>query len=177
VTPLYGLMVEFDTPADLMAAARRTYEAGYRCTDAYSPLPIEGLSEALGKRHTMLPLLVLFGGIAGCVGGFGLQYWASAIEYPINVGGRPFNSWPMFVPITFETTVLLAALTAVVGMLLLNGLPLPYHPVFNVTRFALASSNHFFLVIETKDPQFDVERTRSFLLSLPNARGVHDVEE
>ena len=130
--PLYGLMAEFDSPADLLDAARRAYEEGYRRMDAYTPFPVDGLAEALGFRRTRLPLVVLFGGIAGGLGGYCLQYWISAIDYPLNVGGRPLHSWPAFIPVTFELTILVAALAAVLGMLALNGLPMPYHPVFNV---------------------------------------------
>lgn len=152
---LYGLMAEFDTPTALVAAARRAYQAGYRRMDAYSPFPIEELHEAIGAHHTRLPLLVLLGGLAGGLGGYALQYWVSAVAYPINVGGRPFHSWPAFIPVTFECTILVAALSAVLGMLALNGLPMPYHPVFNAPRFALASRNRFFLCIEARDPRFD----------------------
>ena len=163
---LHGLIAEFDNPDDLLAAARRAYAEGYRKMDAYSPLPVHGLAEAIGFRRRELPLLVLLGGLAGCVGGFGLMYWISVIDYPLNVGGRPLNSWPAYIPITFETTVLAAALTAVFGMLALNGLPMPYHPVFNAPRFALASHNAFFLCIESSDPRFDLDRTKAFLTEL-----------
>ena len=173
--PLYGLMAEFDNPTDLVAAARRTYEEGYRKINGYSPFPIEELSEAIGFHRTGLPIIVLIGGIIGCVGGYFMQYYLEAIEYPINVGGRPFHSWPAFIPITFETTVLCAAFAAVFGMLALNGLPQPYHPVFNVPSFALATKDKFFLAIEAKDPKFDYEVTRRFIESL-GAREVFDVE-
>ncbi len=163
---LYGLMAEFDTPTALVAAARRAYQAGYRRMDAYSPFPIEELHEAIGAHHTRLPLLVLLGGLAGGLGGYALQYWVSAVAYPINVGGRPFHSWPAFIPVTFECTILVAALSAVLGMLALNGLPMPYHPVFNAPRFALASRNRFFLCIEARDPHFDPAETRRFLETL-----------
>jgi hypothetical protein len=159
-------MAEFDKPGDLVTAAARARAAGYRRMDAYSPFPIEELPDALGEGHSRLPLVVLLGGLTGCLGGFGLQYWASAIAYPLNVGGRPLNSWPAFIPVTFECTILAAALSAVLGMLALNGLPMPYHPVFNVPRFALASRNRFFLVIEARDPRFDPDETRQFLESL-----------
>jgi hypothetical protein len=134
--------------------------------DAYSPLPIEGLAQALGFRQTRVPLIVLVGGLAGCLGGFYLQYWISAIAYPLNVAGRPYNSWPSFVPVTFELTILAAAFSALVGMLALNQLPMPYHPVFNVPRFALASRDRFFLCIEADDPKFDRAGTTRFLESL-----------
>ncbi len=165
-SPVYGLMAEFEDPKALVEAAERTREAGYHATDAYSPFPIEELHEALGHAHTKLPLLVLLGGIFGGLGGYALEYWVSVIAYPINVGGKPFHSWPAFIPVTFECTVLGAALTAVFGMFALNGLPMPYHPVFNVPHFAHASRNKFFLCIEARDPRFDLTETRRFLESL-----------
>lgn len=172
---LYGLLAEFDTPSQVTEAARRTYAEGYRKIDAYSPFPIEELSEAIGFHRTKLPVLVFIGGVLGALGGFMMQYYLSAIEYPLNVGGRPLLSWPSFIPITFETTILLASFTAVFGMLFLNGLPQPYHPVFNVPSFALASRDRFFLLIETVDPKFDAQATRQFLLGL-GAREVSDVQ-
>lgn len=173
--PIYGLMAEFHTPEELIEGAKRTYAAGYRKIDAYTPFPIEGLSEALGFHHTRLPMIVLTGGILGCIGGFALQYWGSAFYYPMNIGGRPLLSWPAFIPITFETTVLIAAFSAVLGMLALNGLPTPYHPTFNVERFALASRDRFFLVLEATDPAFDRTKTTEFLKSLTEF-GVYEVE-
>jgi hypothetical protein len=163
---IYGLMAEFDDPKHLVHAAASARDAGYRRMDAYSPFPIEELHDALGAHHSQLPLIVLIGGLLGCVGGFLLQYWASAIAYPVNIGGRPLNSWPAFIPVTFECTILGASLAAVLGMLALNGLPMPYHPVFNVSRFALASRNRFFLCIEARDRKFDLEKTKAFLESL-----------
>jgi hypothetical protein len=163
---IYGLMAEFDDPNALVVAAHRAHEAGYRRMDAYSPFPIEELHHALGLRHTRLPLIVLIGGLVGCLGGYALQYWVSAVTYPLNVGGKPFHSWPAFIPVTFECTILAAALSAVFGMLALNGLPMPYHPVFNVPRFALASRNRFFLCVEARDPKFDLQATRQFLETL-----------
>jgi hypothetical protein len=171
----YGLMAEFADPGSVVAAARRVREAGYRKVDAFSPYPIEELSEALEFHKSKLPLLVLIGGAAGLVGGYGLQYWVSVIDYPLNIGGRPFHSWVAFIPPTFETTILLAALTAVLGMLALNGLPEPYHPVFNVPRFALASKDRFFICIEATDPKFDHDETLRFLNSL-GPREVMDVD-
>ncbi len=172
---MYGLLAEFEEPEALLEAARRAYEAGFRKLDAYSPFPLEGLAESIGVRRTRVSLIVLIGGILGCLTGFGLQYWISVIDYPLNVGGRPYNSWPSFIPVTFELTVLFAATAAVVGMLALNGLPMPYHPVFNVPRFALASRDRFFLCIESADAKFDAAATRQFLESL-HAHEVSEVE-
>ena len=173
---VYGVMAEFDDPSALVAAANRAREEGYRQMDAYSPFPIEELHDAMGKHHSRLPLVVLIGGMIGCLGGFAMQYWVSAMAYPINVGGKPLNSWPAFIPVTFECTILAAALSAVLGMLALNGLPMPYHPVFNVPRFAMASRNRFFLVIEAKDVKFELKETRRFLETL-GPREVTTVED
>jgi hypothetical protein len=172
---LYGVMAEFDNPTDLVAAARRTYEAGYRRINGYSPYPIEELWEAIGFHHTRLPLIVLIGGVLGGVGGFFMQYWMEVIDYPLNVGGKPFNSWPAFIPITFECIVLCAALAAVFGMLALNKLPQPYHSVFNAPNFALATRDRFFLVIESRDPKFDHDEVMGFL-QRAGSRDVSDVE-
>lgn len=161
--PVYGLMAEFESPGKLLAAARAAREEGYRKLDAFTPFPVEGLAEEIGFHRNRLPLIVLAGGIVGCLSGFFLQYWVSVIAYPVNVGGRPLNSWPAFIPVTFEMTVLVAALSAVLGMLALNGLPTPYHPVFNVPRFAMASRDRFFLLVQAADPKFDQAGTRAFL--------------
>ena len=174
-TPIYGLMAEFHTPGEVVDAALRVREAGYRKVDGYSPYPIEELSEALAFHSTPLPKMVLAGGILGLVGGFALEYWCSVVAYPINVGGRPLFSWPAFLIPAYETTILCAAATAVLGMLALNGLPEPYHPVFNVPSFALASRDKFFICIEAVDPRFDRAETRKFLEGL-GASEVSEVE-
>jgi hypothetical protein len=164
--PIYGLMAEFTTPEDVVEAARRAYAEGYRRMDAYSPLAIDGLAEAIGFTHNRLPLIVLIGGLTGAATAYGLIYFSAVLNYPLNVGGRGLNSWPAFVPIIFELTILFASFGAVFGMLGLNGLPMPYHPVFNTPGFAMASRNRFFLCIEARDPKFDFERTRAFLEGL-----------
>ena len=173
---IYGLMAEFDDPGALVTAAQRARQDGYSCMDGYAPYPIEELHHALGSPTTRLPLVVLIGGLLGCGGGYAMQYWMSAVAYPLNIGGKPLHSWPAFIPVTFECTILAAALSAVLGMLALNGLPQPYHPVFNVPRFALASRNRFFLCIEAADPKFDLEQTRRFLETL-NPREVSTVAD
>ena len=174
--PLYGLLAEFPTPTALVSAARRTHAEGYRKVDAFSPYPMHELFEVMEIHDKRLQLSVLGAGITGAFAGFGLCYWTQAMAYPLNIGGRPFNSWPSFIPVTFEVTILFAAFTAVITMLAMNGLPMPYHPVFNVKRFREhASQDGLFLVIEADDPKFDRDRTRAFLHEL-GATEVNDVE-
>ena len=174
--PLYGLMAEFDDITTLVNAAKRAHDEGYRKLDAYTPFPVHELFDALDAHDRRLPLAVLLGGITGAVAGFGLCYWVSAIAYPLNIGGRPLNSWPQFIPVTFEVTILLASFTALLAMLGLNGLPMPYHPVFNVKRFAEhASQDGFFLTIESADSKFDRSKTRTFLKDL-GAKEISEVE-
>ena len=160
---LYGVMAAFDQPEPLLEAARHAHEAGYRHMDAYVPMPVEGLAEAIGFRSNTVSRLVFTGGLIGAAGGFGLMWWISVIAYPHNVAGRPLNSWPAYIPITFECMVLVACFTAVIGMLALNGLPQPHHPVFNVHRFSHASADRFFLCIESRDPKFHLADTARIL--------------
>ena len=163
---LYGLLAEFDSATAIVDAARRTRQAGFTKIDTYTPFPIHELDAALKLPRTRLPWIVFFGGIAGMLSGFALQYWTSVIDYPLNIGGRPLASWPAFIVPSYELTILFAALTAVFGMIALNGLPMPYHPVFNVPQFSSASADRFFLSIEAKDPKFDLAGTRAFLEGL-----------
>ena len=173
---LYGLMAEFPDTTSLVEATKRTQAEGYRQYDAYSPFPIHELFEAMEVDDKRLPFLVLMGGVLGCIAGFGLCYWVSVIAYPLNIGGRPYNSWPSFIPVTFEVTILLASLTTVLALIVLNGLPMPYHPVFNVQRFREhASQDGLFLAIEADDPKFDRERTRAFLQGL-GATEVNEIQ-
>jgi len=160
---VYGLLGEFATAEDLTEAVESVRKEGYARIDAYSPMPVEGLTRALGLRHSRLPFLVLVGGVIGGLTGYLMQWWMLVVSYPLNVGGRPLHSWPAFIPITFELTILGASLTAVLGMLGLNGLPQPYHPLFNVPEFSLASQNRFFLCVEARDKLFDLDRSRELL--------------
>ncbi len=174
---IYGLVAEFPTEHELIHAVQRTREAGYRRIEAYTPFPVEGLSEALGLKRNNVPLITLIGGLTGGLGGFFFQYWVSVLAYPLNIGGRPLNSWPAFIPVTFELTVLGAALSAVFGMLALNGLPRPHHPLFNVHRFAKhAPSHRFYFCIEAHDPTFSLADSSRFLQGL-NAKHVNEVED
>ncbi len=161
----FGLLAEFPNVDDLLQAIHKSREAGYRDMEAYTPLPVHEVCHALGYRNR-LPFLVLIGGILGAVGGFALQYYASVVDYPLNVGGRPFNSWPSFIIVTFETTILGAALTAVLGMLALNGLPRPHHPVFSVPQFKMASGDRFFLMLLSRDPRYEQEDAEQLLREL-----------
>ena len=173
---MYGLMAEFEDATALVSAARTTYEEGYRQFDAFSPFPIHEIFDAMRLKDRRVPLLVLGGGIDGLLTGLGLQVWVSAFAYPLNIGGRPYLSWPMFVPVAFELTILFASLACVFGMFILNGLPMPYHPVFNVKRFAEhASEDGMFLAIQADDPKFDVNKTRAFLQGL-GAREINEIE-
>ena len=173
-TALHGVMAEFDTGQALVDAARSTMAQGFTRVEAYTPVPIEELNDIIHKKRTVLPKLVLGGGLTGMATGFGLQYWASAIEYPMNVGGRPEASWATFIIPSYELTILFSALTAAIGMIVLSGLPQPYHPVFNVDRFSMASSDKFFLVIESTDPKFGA--AGAFLRGT-GAKGVYEVAE
>jgi hypothetical protein len=173
----FGLMAEFSQPEALIEAAHKVREAGYTKIDGFAPYPIEDLAHALGRPRSKVPLICLLGGLLGGGGIFALEYWSAVIEYPFNVGGKPYFSWPAFIIPTYEATILGASLAAVVGMILLNGLPKPYHPVFNVQRFAEhASVDRYFLLVEASDPKFDRHATRDLLSSL-HPYEVSDVED
>jgi len=172
---LYGVMAEFDSSQEIADAARQVMAEGFTKVEAYTPVPLEELNDIIHQKRTKLPRFVLAGGLTGMATGFALQYWASVLNYPMNVGGRPQASWPTFIVPSYELTILFAALTAAIGMIVFNGLPQPYHPVFNVARFSLASSDKFFLVIESADPRFDQRGTSAFLQGL-GAKGVYDVD-
>jgi len=174
--PIYGLLAEFETPEQILEAARRASAAGYKSMDAFSPIPVEGLADAVGFHWTSLPIVVFLGGMCGGLTGFGMCWYANVLSFPLNIGGKPYNSWPMWIPITFELTILGAALSAVFGMLAMNGLPAPYHPVFNVPQFVLASTDRFFLCIKARDKKFDLAQTKTFLESL-KPHGVFEIEE
>jgi Protein of unknown function (DUF3341) len=173
---LHGIMAEFAEPEQLLNATRAAYQAGYRNMDAYSPYAVRGVAEALGFVRTRVPLIVLIGGIGGAITAYGMQWYSAAIDYPLNVGGRPLHSWPAFIPITFELTVLFAAIAGLAGMLWLNGLPKPYHPVFNAPHFKLASQTRFFLCVEARDPNFRADEVRTFLQN-QSALSVVEVEK
>lgn len=173
---IYGVIGEFETPQQIISAAEKAHQAGYRDVDAYTPFPIEGLAEALGSKSTLVPLICLTGALCGGLGGFFFQYWVNVSSYQQNIGGRPFNSWPAFIPVTFEMTILFASLFAVFGMLALNRLPQPHHPLFNAKRFSHASNDRFFLCIEAKDPKFSVSDATRFLQEI-SAQNVTEVED
>ena len=172
---IYGLVAEFKDQELLLAAANKTREAGYKRMDAYSPFPVHGLAEAIGFHDIWVPWTIFICGVLGCIGGYALQYWVNVVDYPLNIGGRPFHSWPSFMPVTFECTILLAAFGAVFGMMAFNGLPRPHHPIFNTPRFELASQDRFFLCIEADDPSFELEKTRMFMDTL-EATVISEVE-
>ena len=174
-SPLHGIIAEFENEEAIINATQRAVDAGYEKMEAYTPYPLEELIDILHLHKNKIALVILIGGIVGCCVGFGMQYFASVIHYPINVGGRPLNSWPAFVPVMFECTILFAGISAFVGMLLMNGLPRPHHPVFNVARFKYATQDRFFLCIEADDPKFDTDETKQFLENL-NPHEVSEVE-
>lgn len=171
---VYGVIGEFEKPEQLVHAARTIREAGYRWYECYSPFPVEGMPEAMKMRRVDVPLITLIGGLVGGLGGFGFQYWCNVISYPLNIGGRPLNSWPAFIPVTFELTILCASLSAVFGMLALNRLPQPHHPIFNAQRFTHASADRFFVCIQARDEKFNAAEVARLLQSV-NAHHVSEV--
>jgi hypothetical protein len=170
----FGLLVEFVEPDELVTASARVHDAGYRHFEAYSPMPVEGLSDAIGYPRSRMPLIVLAGAIVGGLTGYAMQYFMTVVDYPLNIGGRPLHSWPSFAPVIFEMTVLFGALAAVLGMLALNGLPRPHHPLFAVPQFDRATQDRFFLCVRRTDPLFDDAQTADFLRQL-GAKEVIDV--
>jgi len=177
MSKLFAVAAEFDSPEALLEAIGKTREAGYTKIETYTPFPVHGLREAIGFKKPILPWVVFAAGLAGMCGGFALQYWASVLNAPYIIGGRPMNSWPSFIPITFETTILLSALTCVVGMLAFNGLPRPYHPIFNYPRFAEVMDDKFLLTVEADDPKFDPGAIREFFSAQLGSGEVHEVED
>lgn len=175
--PIYGVMAEYDTPSELIAAAKKVFDSGYRTFDAFTPFPIEEVSEMVGfhRHHNKVPLATLVGGLLGGIGGFSLACLASSVWYPLNIAGRPFITWPMYIPVTFECTILLAGLSCGLGMFVMNGLPMPHHPVFNVPGFVRASNDKFFLCVEARDAKYD-ELTVTELLRSTGAREVSRVD-
>ncbi len=167
---MYGLMAKFNRQEDLITAARRTYEAGYRQFDTYSPYPVPQLAEAMHLKGSPLPFVILAGGIIGGLGAFLMMWFATGIDYPLNIGGRPLFSWPAYIPITFELTVLFGAFAGVLGMFAVTRFPMPYHPVFNSEDFnEHGAVDAFYLTIESSDPKYDPEQTRRFLEGLGSA--------
>jgi len=163
---IYGLTAEFGSAPELLAAAKAAADAGYRHMDAYTPFPVEGLAEAMKKPRSWIPLAFLLGGLTGGCGGYFLEYYAAVISYPINIGGRPLHSWPAFIPVTFELTILLSALTGFVALLVSMRLPRPHHPIFNTPGFEAVTEDKFFLCLEATDPRFRVQESSEFLHSL-----------
>ena len=174
---LYGFLAEFENPEDLKRCVQRARQEGYRNMDTYTPFPIEGMGEELRLPHTPVPIIVFIGGLIGAITGYGMQYYSAVISYPLNIGGRPYHSWPSFVVITFELTILFAGISAVLGMLALNSLPKPHHPLFNEPRFERATQDRFFLCIEARDPAFDTQKTWQFLEAVhpEGLYAVHDL--
>lgn len=172
---LYGLMAQYEKPEQVRGAVQMARQAGYRQMDAFTPYPVDGLARDLGEKKSRIPFIILIGGMTGAGVGFLMQYWSMAVDYPFNSGGRPTNSWPVFIPVTFEMMVLVASFAAFLGLLFLNGLPRPHHPVFNVPQFERASQDRFFLCIESADPQFDETATAAFLAATEPPGGVVEV--
>lgn len=174
LNPTYGLLAEFDTAKALITAAKGIREAGYRHVEAFSPYPLPEAAEALGYRRPGVAGLVFIGGLVGGLSAFFMQYWIAVWSYPVNVGGRPLDSWPQFIPVTFELTVLIAALTGFFGVLILCGLPRYHHPLFAMERFDRSTTDRFFLCVESTDPLFERPATHTFLSGL-GATGIEEV--